>query len=104
MRVPGFTDFVLAAMLVAGSGSLVACQRHTANQADCLAILHRLVELELTESGFRDRKVRDRWTDEISRKFSADLSRCQGRRVPDDLAACLNRARTQEEIAHGCLR
>jgi hypothetical protein len=66
--------------------------------------MNRLVELELTESGFRDPAVRDRWRVEIGRQLSARLVECEGRRVPDDLAACLERAPTREEIAHGCLR
>jgi hypothetical protein len=104
MRSPTFklTGFVV--MLVAGSGSPAGCKRHVATDADCLAIVHRLVELELTESGFPDPIVRDRWQHEISVKLSSDLGRCRGRRVPDDLTACLNRARTQEGITHGCLR
>ncbi len=104
MRSSRFRHIALVVMLVAGSGPLPGCERHTATDSDCLAIVHRLVELELTESGFRDPIVRDRWQHEISSKVSSDLGHCRGRRVPDDLAACLNRARTQEEITHGCLR
>ena len=104
MRSRRFNHVVSVVILVAGSGSFPGCERHTATDSDCLAIVHRLVELELTESGFRDPIVRDRWQHEISSKVSSDLGHCRGRRVPDDLTACLNRARTQEEITHGCLR
>ena len=104
MRSLKFRHIALVVMLVAGSGPLPGCERHAATDSDCLAIVHRLVELELTESGFRDPIVRDRWQHEIRAKLSSDLGHCRGRRVPDDLTACLNRARTQEEITHGCLR
>ena len=87
------------ATLLASSG----CLRHAARADDCAAVLDRLVDLELNESGYRDPVLRDRWRRELARRFSPDLARCRGLAVRDDLAACLTRARTSEDVTHRCL-
>jgi len=83
---------------------LAGCHRHTATAADCRAILDRLVEMELKESGFRDPALVPRWQDELARRFADDLRRCRVVRVGDDLPACLVAAQNQEEIAHRCVK
>jgi hypothetical protein len=80
----------------------LGCGRHRATHADCAAVLDRLVELELTESGYRDPIVRARWQADLQSRFSTDLGRCRGLMVRDDLARCLSTARNAEDIAHGC--
>ncbi len=67
-------------------------------------MIDRLVALELAESGFRDPVVQRRWTEELHGRLAPHLSRCEGRRVPDGMRACLATARTAEEIEHRCLR
>ena len=90
MRTRALVGF-LAATVLASTG----CHRRTASAADCAAVLDRLVELELNESGYRDPVLRARW--------QRDLARCRGLTVRNDLAKCLPAARSPEEITHRCL-
>jgi hypothetical protein len=92
------------AAMVAGLAALGGCQQHTATTADCRAILDRLVELELEESGFRDPGLVPRWQAELAYRFNDDLRRCRSIRVGDDLTACLHTAQNPEEIAHRCVK
>lgn len=80
------------------------CHRHVASPGDCRAILDRLVEMELKESGYRDPTLAPRWERELARRFEADLRRCQALRLRDDLSRCLRVATSPEEIAHRCLK
>ena len=93
-------------MVLAGLLALAAsgCHRHLATQADCRAILDRLVEMELTESGFHDPALVPRWQGELARRFDGDLRRCRAIRVRDDLAACLRDAQNPEQVAHQCMK
>lgn len=92
------------AVLLSASVVLGGCHRHVATAADCRAVLDRLVELELEESGYRDPGLAPRWQQELARRFEADLRRCQTLRVRADLPSCLRAARNPEEIAHRCLK
>jgi hypothetical protein len=96
-RAP-FSIAVAATMLLT-----TGCHRHAAGAADCDAILDRLVDLELTESGFRDPILRARWQRDLRARYAADLARCRGLTVPDDLATCLTAAPSPEGITHHCL-
>ncbi|HVV16206.1 MAG TPA: hypothetical protein VHH90_03310 [Polyangia bacterium] len=80
------------------------CHRHVATPADCRAILDRLVEMELVESGFRDPALLPRWQGDLARRFDDDLRRCRALRVPDDLTTCLRTAQNPEQIAHRCVQ
>jgi hypothetical protein len=94
----------LALTALLGASAIVGgCHRHVASAGDCRAILDRLVELELKESGYRDPSLAPRWQSELARRFEADLRRCQTLRVRDDLSSCLGLAQNPEEIAHHCL-
>jgi len=92
------------ATLAATAMSSAGCHKRPATRDDCLAVIDRLVQLELAESGFRDPVVQRRWTDELRQRLAPHLSRCEGRRVPDGLRACLVTARNAEEVEHRCLR
>jgi hypothetical protein len=83
--------------------SASGCNRHPASADECEAILQRLVELELSESGYRDPVLRTRWHKELVRRLAPDLARCRGQKVRSSLRACLASARTSEEVAHRCL-
>jgi hypothetical protein len=96
-RGGGIWVLALAAAMLAG------CHRHVATPADCRAILDRLVEMELAESGFRDPALVPRWQDELARRFDDDLRRCRAVRVRDDLTTCLRTAQNPEQIAHRCV-
>lgn len=93
--------FGVATVLLAG---LAGCHHHDATPADCRAILDRLVEMELAESGFHDPVLVPRWQGELARRFDDDLRRCRSVRVRDDLPACLRAAQNPEQIAHRCMK
>lgn len=79
------------------------CGRHKATTGDCRAVLDRIIELELSESGYRDAVLRARWKSDLGRRFAPDLQRCQGLTVKNDLRRCLGEARTPDEVIHHCL-
>lgn len=91
----------IALLTLAG---LAGCHHHVATQADCRAILNRLVEMELVESGFRDPALVPRWQAELARRFDDDLRRCRDVQVRDDLPACLRAAQNPEQVAHQCMK
>ena len=86
-------------LLLAATG----CNRHPASVGECEAILNRLVELDLSESGYRDPVLRARWQQDLVRRFAPEIDRCRGRKVPNSLRACLTEAHHSEELAHRCL-
>jgi hypothetical protein len=90
---------IAAAILV-----VPACGRRAATVADCRAMLDRLIDVELDESGFRDPVLRARSRENFGRRFAPDLERCKGLTVPGDLNVCLAAARTTEEVVHRCLK
>jgi len=92
---------LLGAFLLAG---LAGCHRHDATPADCRAILDRLVEMELAESGFHDPALVPRWQSELAHRFDDELRRCRSVRVRDDLPACLRAAQNPEQVAHRCMK
>jgi hypothetical protein len=94
---------ILVVGIVVAGLTFSACHRHAATLEDCRAVIARLVELELSESGYRDPVLRARWQQDLGRRFAPDLDRCRGLKVPNDLRRCIAAARTPEEIAHRCL-
>jgi len=93
-------------LLLISSGLLISasgCNQHPARADDCEAILHRLVELELSESGYRDPVLSARWQQDLVHRFAPDLARCRGGKVRSSLQACLATACTSDETAHKCL-
>jgi hypothetical protein len=103
MSTPGTKRQPLLVMALAAGLALAGCRRHAATTADCRAILDRLVELELVESGYRDPGLIPRWQDGLARRFAGDLETCRAFRVRDELRDCIARARNPEEVAHRCL-
>jgi hypothetical protein len=89
-------------LLLGALGPAAGCHRHPATGDDCRAVLDRLIDLELAESGYRDAALAARWKTELAGRFGGDLGRCVGMGVRDDLRACLAAARTPEVIAHDC--
>jgi len=80
-----------------------ACHRHPATEDDCEAILHRLIDLELSESGYRDPVLRTRWQNDLGHRFAGDLDRCRGGEIRSTLRPCLASAQSSEETIHRCL-
>jgi len=90
----------LALLLIATT----ACGRRSATREDCREILDRLVALEIAEKGFRDPALAARWTTEAERAHTADLTACEGKRMPRDAMTCVRAAKSSEEIVHQCMR
>jgi hypothetical protein len=101
--VPRRSRFALVALIAVTSVVGAGCRRHAASAAECASVLDRLVEMELTESGYRDQILRARWQQDLGRRFAPDLERCRGQAVRDDLSKCLVSAHTSEEVTHRCL-
>jgi hypothetical protein len=80
-----------------------ACGRRAATAADCRALLDRMIDVDLDESGFRDPVLRARSRENLGRRFALDLERCKGLMVPGNLQVCLATAQTTEEVVHRCL-
>jgi hypothetical protein len=100
------TSFLKTLIGLLGTTTLLAapgCRRQPASVEDCRAVLDRIIELELSEAGYRDPVLRARWHQDLGRRFAPDLERCRGLRMHTDLRDCLKEARTPDEIAHRCL-
>ena len=80
-----------------------SCHRHPASADECEAILSRIIELELSESGYRDPVLCTRWQRDLAHRFAPDLDRCRGRGLRSSIRACMATARSSEEIVHRCL-
>jgi hypothetical protein len=95
----------LPAALLLGAALVASCGgARPATEADCGALLDRLVELELAERGFHDPALLSRRQAEARTRFAPDLEACRGRRLPAAALDCATRAATAEAVAHGCLR
>ena len=86
------------------SAACAGCGRERATPALCRAILHRVIELELHERGYRDPALAARKQAELETLFGRELRECTGRRVDRGALACIARAKSTEQISHGCLR
>jgi hypothetical protein len=93
---------LLPALFLLLAAATAGCHRRSATPEDCAAVLDRLVELELAESGYRDPALRTRWAREAHRRFARELEACPGLLVNNRLPACLAAARTSEAIVHVC--
>lgn len=100
MSLRALARHLVCAALLATAG----CNAHPATEADCAAILDRIVELELRESGFHDAVLIARRQAELRRKLGGELRDCVGRRLPDTALECVRRADSAEAISHRCLR
>lgn len=83
---------------------LVTCRSERASDADCAAILDRIVALELAEQGYRDPELTRRKQHEFAHRFAADVQRCHGLSLPPGARECVERAASVEELSHECLR
>jgi hypothetical protein len=97
--VRSLLPMLAATFVLAGAG----CGRHPATAEDCQAILDRLIDLELAESGFHDPVLAGRWQADVRRRFVPELRACRAFRVRNDLRGCLAGAANPEELTHRCL-
>jgi hypothetical protein len=82
---------------------LLTCRSERASAEDCAAILDRIVALELAEQGYRDPELTRRKQHQFSRRFAAELQRCEGLSLAPGARECVARAASVEEISHDCL-
>jgi len=95
---------LLCFLSAALAGTLTSCQGEQATAEFCSVVLDRIVEVELTELGFRDLALAEMKRRDMRRLFAGDIQRCVGRRVAPGALACVRAAASTEEIAHQCLR
>ncbi len=81
-----------------------ACARERATAEVCEQVLDRIVDIELSEQGFKDPALAERKKQELRRRFAPDLQRCVGRPLPRQAPACIAAAATTEALSHSCLR
>jgi hypothetical protein len=84
--------------------SLAGCHRHPAAPEECRYIQRRNVDLEQHELGFTEPVLAERKAAAIEGSFITELARCRGVRVRDGALACVQKARSVEELSHRCLR
>ena len=97
MRISSRSYVALQLMLVS------ACSRERATPRTCEMILDRIIELELTEQGFRDRALAAKKKAELRQTFASELLHCEGRPIRHNARACIERATGTEEVSHQCL-
>jgi len=91
------TILVLACVLAACKPSRVA------TEADCLALLDRLVDLEVGARGFHDPVLAARWRAEARARFGPELLACRTKRLRGEALACAERAQGAADL-EACLR
>lgn len=84
--------------------AFVGCRRHRMSAQECSLVLDRIVELELSERGFRDPVLAKRRQSQLRSSLAPELDACEGRRVKREVASCVKAAKSAEEISHVCLR
>lgn len=90
---------------VAGLAALLTtCNLERATAADCAEILDRIVALELAEQGFVDPELTRRKQAEFTRRYAAELQRCEGLALPPGALECVRQAPSTEHVSHVCLR
>ena len=89
---------------IASALLLAACTGERATPPACRAILDRIVELELSERGFRDPVLLQRKQEELRVLLGDELRRCEGRRLPPDALVCIQTATNNEDLSHRCLQ
>lgn len=98
-RMAGVLSVVLVCLLGQGCD-----RRQRATEADCLAIVERIVDLELKEMGFRDPTLAEAKKKLVQQRLSPEIADCVGRRLARKSLACVDTSSTVEELSHDCLR
>jgi len=82
--------------------ALLSCGRH-ATQADCEAILDRMVVVKLKQKNITDAESVSKMQADLRKDAESDFPSCVGRRISDSAMECIKKAETQEAIVK-CLR
>lgn len=83
---------------------LSACDEPTASREDCVAIVDRIVDIELLEQGLRDPALAERKRAEMHQRFSGEIDACVGRRLAPGARKCIAEVADVEALSHRCLR
>ncbi len=84
--------------------SVASCVERRATVEECRLILDQIIDIELTEMGFRDPVVANQAKQRLAGKYAAELNDCIGRDLSQDAMRCVREARSTEELSHECLR
>jgi hypothetical protein len=92
---------------VVGSAASVAmamlgCGRR-ATQLDCQLIVDKSVELELRQGSETSPDAIKKREEQVRGELGDEIKSCEGRRVTDQVMACVHAAKTTEEL-DACLR
>lgn len=83
---------------------LGACDEPTASREDCVAIVDRIVDIELLEQGLRDPVLATRKRAEMHQRFAGEIDACVGRRLAPRARKCIAEVTDVEALSHRCLR
>jgi hypothetical protein len=100
LRAATPSRYVRAALLLAFAAlSLgnVGCGRK-ATMADCDMIVDRYVEVELKALKVTDPHIIDQRKTEMRKDLSEDLKACPGKRITDNMLACVRKAESDAEL------
>ncbi len=89
-------------MAALASLATLSCGRR-ATQADCEAILDRMVVVKLKQKNITDPESVSKMQADLRKDAESDFPSCVGRRISDSAMACIKKAETQEAIVK-CLR
>jgi hypothetical protein len=89
-------------VVIFASLALCSCGRH-ATQADCEAILDRMVVVKLKEKGISDPDSVKKMQVDLRKDAESDFPSCIGRRISDSAMTCVKKAESEEAIIK-CLR
>jgi hypothetical protein len=82
----------------------LGCRGSRATASECAQVLDKIVDLELSERGFRDPELARRKRDELRRALGSELAECTGKPIGTGALACVQRATSTEQVSHECLR
>jgi hypothetical protein len=94
---------LLALVLISAILGVSRCKADRATSEDCEKMLDRIVELELSERGFRDPVLLAQKQQDLRRLLEPELRQCQGKRLKPATIECIAQATSTEQISHRCL-
>jgi hypothetical protein len=79
-------------------------RRHPASDAECVALVDRMIAIELRQSGFRDPVLEKARADELRPQLVPELAACKRLALSPSTVACAQKATSARALAHDCLR
>jgi len=85
--------------------STVACTRsRKATREDCEKIVESIIDLELTEIGYRDPTLNQLKKEAFKKTYAKNIAECTGKRLNLGAMHCIRSAKSAEAISHECLQ